>query len=165
MVFHENGWNFNGSTINEATLKPLCLIAEQHFRLPTGRLYRYFARTEDSDLLRRFNGQYRGFYCHIPDGESWLPTYSFYCFLHRENADGTLEEELAFDDLVYIRHDTCLDPTGCVTTYAHELQHFVQHGFYPRLLRVNHILYNSLKRLEPTANASDVPFEREANIV
>ena len=45
-----SGWNFNHSTENEATLKPLCLEVEKHFHLPARRLYRYFARTDDPSL-------------------------------------------------------------------------------------------------------------------
>jgi hypothetical protein len=76
----------------------------------------------------------------------------------------------AFDNMIYIRHSTCLDlNTGFVTTYAHELQHFVQHGTMPRLLAVNKVLYdslkNSLKNFEPKAIPTDVPSEREANII
>src|SRR5271156_6892805 len=55
--------------------------------------------------------------------------------------------------------------TGFVTTYAHELQHFIQHGTMPRLHSVNDVLYHNLRRLEPSSIVTDVPSEREANIV
>jgi hypothetical protein len=67
--------------------------------------------------------------------------------------------------LIYIRHTTCADPTGLVATYAHELQHFIQHRRSARLLRANNVLYFNLKQFEPNATASDIPTEREANIV
>ena len=50
-------------------------------------------------------------------------------------------------------------------TYAHELQHFVQHGQTPTLSAVNSVLYENLKVYEPNATATDIPHEREANIV
>jgi hypothetical protein len=163
-MFFYDGWNFNCSAENEATLRPLCQEAEKHFQLPTGRLYRYFARTEDPILLQMRGEHYRGFYCHISE-RNWLPTYLSHCFFRPDYAGDTYEDMIAFDDLIFIRHSTCFDPTGCVLTYAHELQHFVQHGHAPRLLRVNNALYQNIKRFEPTATASDIPSEREANIV
>jgi hypothetical protein len=97
-----------------------------------------------------------------------LPKYLFDCFFHPLERFPELvpfEEMVAFDNLVFIRRGTCLDTTGCVTTYAHELQHFMQHGHTPRLSAVNSDLYNNLKRFERTAVTTDVPHEREANIV
>jgi hypothetical protein len=67
--------------------------------------------------------------------------------------------------MIYVRYSTCFDVTGCVTTYAHELQHFVQYRQTPKLLAGNNILWKKMKPLEPTAIATDVPSEREANIV
>ena len=52
-----------------------------------------------------------------------------------------------------------------MTTYAHELQHFVQHGHTPTLSAVNLVLYRNLKDFEPNIIAIDIPHEREANIV
>ena len=75
------------------------------------------------------------------------------------------DETIAFDNLIYIRENTCRDVTGFVSTYAHELQHFVQHGFTPKLSKVNSILYYNLKTVKADATAIDVPHEREANIV
>ena len=72
---------------------------------------------------------------------------------------------VAFDNLIYIRRSTCTDTTGLVETYAHESQHFVQCGNTPRLWAVNNVLYWNLKKFEPTMIATDIPSEREANIV
>jgi hypothetical protein len=72
---------------------------------------------------------------------------------------------VAFDSLIYIRRGTCDDPTGLVECYAHELQHFVQYGRTPRLWAVNSVLYQKLKGLEPASTVTDIPTEREANIV
>jgi hypothetical protein len=166
----EKGWNFNDSKTNEATLKPLCSEAEKHFTLPPHRLYRYFAIAEDNDLLRMVGRYYRGFYSPFSLRNN-LPSYlrdSFFLSMDEIAASErmlSLDEMTAFDSLVYIRHNTCLDATGCVITYAHELQHFVQHGHTPRLWAVNSVLYEQLRNFEPRAIAIDVPHEREANIV
>jgi hypothetical protein len=157
-----DGWNFNGSTENEAILKPLCEQAERYFQI-SGRLHRYFATSEDSSLAG--NGEhYRGFHCHISQ-RIQLPMYLLQCYFYPDFAGDTFEEMVAFEHLIYIRHSTCSDPTGCVETYAHELQHVVQHERSPRLMRVNQVLYDNLKIFEPRATASDIPHEREANIV
>ncbi len=170
LVQFEKGWNFNESITNEATLKPLCREAEKHFTLPLHRLYRYFANAEDDYLLRTIGQYYRGFYTPF----SWrrnLPSYLQDCFflsmdeVYASEKMLSLNEMTAFDSLVYIRHSTCLDVTGFVTTYAHELQHFVQHGDTPKLWAVNSVLSEQLGKFEPTATAIDVPGEQEANIV
>jgi len=164
MPFYKDGWNFNHSAENESKLRPLCEQVEQHFELPAGRLYRYFARTDDPSLSQIHGEHYRGFYCHISE-RNWLPTY-FYHFLYRPDYVGdTFEDALAFDDLIFVRHSTCADIVGCAITYAHELQHFVQHGSTPRLLRANNALYQNWRKFEETVTAIDVPSEREANIV
>src|SRR5271155_4716300 len=94
-----------------------------------------------------------------------LPMHLHLCF-YRPLDETPAQAEQAFDNLIYIRHSTCLDlNTGFVTTYAHELQHFIQHGTMPRLHSVNDVLYHNLRRLEPSSIVTDVPSEREANIV
>jgi hypothetical protein len=110
---------------------------------------------------------FRGF--HIPlSGREVLPEYLRECFFRpydEFNVGMEFEEIVAFDNLIYIRHDTCSDRVGCVITYAHELQHFMQHGHTPRLWSVNSALYHTLGKFEPRATAIDIPIERQANIV
>jgi hypothetical protein len=164
----DRAWNFNGSETNETRLKPLCQQVEAHFSLPTKRLCRYFATSPD-DYLRQMNGEYyRGF--HAPrSSRHVLPIYLLHCFFRpfdEVTSDMPFEETVAFDNLIYVRDSTCRDgDVGFVTTYAHELQHFVQHGYTPKLSAVNSVLYQNLKRFEASAIAIDVPHEREANIV
>jgi hypothetical protein len=160
-------WNFNGSDENEAILKPLCQEAELHFKLPPKRLCRYFATWDDSGLWQ-YGQHYRGF--HVPRSSCpVLPYYLVSCFYHPFdplNSNVPFDNTIAFDNLVYIRDSTCREGgVGFVTTYAHELQHFVQHGYTPRLSEVNSVLYQNLKVYEPNAIATDIPHEREANIV
>jgi hypothetical protein len=157
-----SGWDFNNSIANETTLKPLCVEIEKHFVLPARRLYRYFARTDDPSLQGppyNFGKYYRGFHFPFSDRDG-MPFYLSRCFFRPIE-----EEAVAFDNLIFIRDRTCLDPTGFVTTYAHELQHFLQYGHAPRLYSVNCDLLCNLKTFEPMAITTDVPHEREANIV
>jgi len=166
-----SGWHF-GKPAYEATLKPLCLEVEKHFTLPTRRLYRYFAGSDDYQLRQEppigVGTYYRGFHCPR-SGRQGLPMYLQECFFYplEEFTDivvSSSDEMAAFDNLIYIRDNTCTDVTGCVTNYAHELQHFVQHGQTPKLWAVNGALYQNLANLEPTALATDIPSERDAEI-
>jgi hypothetical protein len=158
----DRSWLFNGSVENETRLKPLCQQVEARFNLPARRLCRYFATSEDCDFLSN-RLHYRGFQVPYSQREL-LPKYLFHCFfLPFEETPAQAVQ--AFDNLIYIRHSTCADTTGFVITYAHELQHFVQHATMPRLLVVNEVLRQNLKPFEPTAITTDIPSEREANIV
>src|SRR5882672_6288528 len=119
----ERAWNFNGSTANESTLKPLCQEVEKHVHLPSRRLCRYFATFEDSGLCDEIGKHYRGFYCPRSQTEG-LPQYLMECFFRTDDeiTGVNFGDLIAFDDLIYIRSTTCSDLTGCVLTYAHELQ-------------------------------------------
>jgi hypothetical protein len=167
-----SGWHFDNPA-HEATLKPLCLEVEKHFTLPARRLYRYFAGSDDYQLRQDppigVGAYYRGF--HVPrSGRQGLPMYLQECFFCplEQFADVVVSsstEMAAFDNLIYIRESTCRDVTGCATSYAHELQHFVQYGHTPKLWRVNGALYDNLASFDRTALATDIPSEREAEII
>ena len=163
----QDGWNFNGSDKNKSALKPICQEVEKHFALPARRLYRYFAVEDDTYLAGLMGTHFRGF--HIPlSGRCVLPEYLRDCFFRpfeEYNATMTFEQMVAFDNLIYVRHDTCSSTVGCVITYAHELQHFMQYGHTPRLWAVNSALYHNLGTFEATATPIDIPYECEANII
>lgn len=158
-------WHFNGSKENESALKPLCLEIEKHFKLPDKRLCRYFAISDDPFFSLIHGPHYRGF--HVSGSGSNVPDYLNQCFFlpPQESYELPFEERTAFDNLIYIRNGTANDHTGFVSTYAHELQHFVQHGFTPKLSRVNAILRDNLKRVKPDAASIDLPVERDADIM
>jgi len=127
------GWDFNHSVENERTLRPLCGQIEAHFQLPPRRLYRYFATFDDEYLISRNGMHFRGFHAPLASRNS-LPAYLSNCYFHSfEKITGhvTFDQMVAFDNLIYIRPSTSEDTTGFVTTYAHELQHFLQHGYTP----------------------------------
>jgi hypothetical protein len=141
-------WNFNGSATNESILKPLCQRAEEIMQIPNRKLCRYFATADDPALLE-LGPYFSGF--QAPASIEW-PWY--------------LEsEKSSFDYLIYIRKATCLDPTGCAITYAHELRHVIQHGLYPRLLEINRTLRRELPDFKADASEADLPTEADANIV
>lgn len=159
-------WNFGGSTEYENTLKPLCLQVESHFSLPAKRLWRYFA-TWDDPHMQTWMGlgeHYRAF--HVPYvGRTHLPHYLRDGFFRPYKYGMSYEDTIAFDNLIYVRKNTCLDiPVGFVTAYAHELQHFVQYGRTAKLWDVNRKLYNSLGTFEPKMIPSEIPCERDADI-
>lgn len=160
-------WRFGSKGERESKVRPLCVRVEDHFDFPARRLCRYFADLEDEYLANRFGRHFRGF--HVPlAGRGVLPQDTQECFFYPPEAtaeDATFGEMVAFDNLIYIRHSTCEDLVGLVTTYAHEFQHFVQHASKPRLLGINGVLYQNLKRFRPNATEVDIPSEREANIV
>jgi hypothetical protein len=113
-----------------------------------------------------FGQYYRGF--HVPrSGRLGLPPHLLHSFFRPfgELTGGEpYAETIAFDNLIYIRESTSSDVTGCVTTYAHELQHFMQHGHTSRLWDVNRALYYNLGAFEPNALTTDIPTERDAEI-
>jgi len=167
----DRSWVF-GSPEIEAALKPLCRRVEAEFDLPADKFCRYFADSDDPCLVGnpRLGHHFRGFHATVA-ARNTLPRYLFDCFFFplemfilREKSP-TFEEMVAFDTLIYIRQNTCNDKTGLVECYAHELQHLVQRKRTPRLHAVNGVLYENLKRLEPTTTVVDIPTEREANIV
>jgi hypothetical protein len=142
-------WDFNGSTKNESVLRPLCQRVEEALQTFSSRLYRYFASVDDPLLTGHLGTYYSGF--QAPAAREW--PYSI------ESA------RASFDHLIYIRDITCLDPTGCTITYAHELQHVVQHRLYPKLLEINRVLRRELPDFEPLATEVDLPAEVDVNIV
>jgi hypothetical protein len=162
---NRDSWMFNGSVENEIRLKPLCQQVEAHFKLPDRRLCRYFAVEEDEELMD-IGKYYRGFHTSYSTDKrrKLLPPHLRNCFF-RPPDETFVRPVRDFDSLIYIRASTCTDTTGFVTTYAHELQHFVQEGTLPRLSLVNEVLYQNLKSLEPKAITTDIPNERDANIV
>ena len=116
-IVTDNGWNFNGSTQNETLLKPLCLEVERRFKLPPKRLLRYFAVFDDESLTSSLGQYFRGL--HVPNsGRHALPLYLLHSFFREPQVGMTFEDTIVFDNLIYIRRNTCFDPVGCVTTYA-----------------------------------------------
>jgi hypothetical protein len=49
----DRSWVFGSSTVKEATLKPLCQRVDEQFQLPTSRICRYFADSDDPCFILR----------------------------------------------------------------------------------------------------------------
>jgi hypothetical protein len=152
---NRSDWNFENLSANESTLRPLCEQVDKHFPLPVNAHYRYFAASPDVYLAHEIGRYYRGF--HVPtSGSDDLSRYLLEEYLPAGSTK--------YHHLVYIRDITCADSTGCVVTYAHELQHIVQHSL-PKLVRANSILREVIQDLDPSATEIDIPAEVDANIV
>jgi hypothetical protein len=150
------GWNFNNSSANESALRPLCEQVDKEFGLPVDKYYRYFAVSADDYLVEKVGKYFRGVRFSATAKDEVSRYVQWQCF-----PGGATQ----YNNLVYIRNTTCLDPTGCVVTYAHELQHIAQHGHFPRLMESNSVLRKYLKPLKETATEIDIPIEVDANIV
>jgi hypothetical protein len=153
-------WDFNCSVEKESSLKPLCERVDQQFPFPIDRHFRYFASPDDRNeryLVGELGEYFRGLnvYASAIDEES---RYLRECCLPLGNANNCA-------NLIYIRHSACLDPTGFVITYAHELQHSEQESHFPKLIPVNRVLRRRLRGFVPAATEIDIPIEVDANIV
>jgi hypothetical protein len=148
--------NFNNSAAYESTLRPLCEEIEKYFQFPADKCYCYFAVKDDEYFTAKIGRYYRGF--HFPKSSiGEVPAYARGRYLPPDTPP--------HDHFVYIRNSTCLDPTACAVTYAHEMQHIVQHDRFPKLAEANWVLYDNLATFEPGATEVDIPVEVDANIV
>jgi hypothetical protein len=151
----QDAWNFDSSSVNESTLRALCEQVDDHFQLPD-RFCRFFAATEDEYLASEVGQYYRG----VQFPASGTDEVCLYVRGRYFPPDST-----TYDHLLYIRASTCLDPTGCVVTYAHELQHLVQHSRFPRLMKATSVLRGNIRVYKTEATEIDIPAEVDANIV
>jgi|HubBroStandDraft_6_1064221.scaffolds.fasta_scaffold00205_50 hypothetical protein len=73
----------------------------------------------------------------------------------------------AFDNLIYLHDSTSRTDTGLVMTFAHELQHFVQHNREPKLWAESSVVTNLTKEdiRALNLNSFHIPIEREARAV
>jgi hypothetical protein len=154
-------WNFNGSIENESTLRPLCEQVDRHFPLAADRHYCYFALpndpVDDEYLAGKIGEYFRGLQVSASGTDEVCRYLRDRCF--------PLGTKHQYDNLIYIRHSTCHDQTGCVITYAHELQHSAQESRFPKLMAANRVLRGNLLNFEPEATEIDLPYEVDANIV
>jgi hypothetical protein len=162
-------WNFNNWPPNEvAILKQLCQRAEGLLELPRRRLYRHFA-SEADDWHSHFVGEceyggyYRGVHISSPNF-GYLPPELRKRLSPRQKRPKTGNETPEFDNLIYIRHSTCADQTGCVITYAHELRHMEQCSRFPNLMEMNGVFRRNLRVWDSNATEIDIPAERDANL-
>jgi hypothetical protein len=88
-----------------------------------------------------------------------LPAY-----VHECTTDG-------FEDFIYLHGSTCSKDVALAMTFAHELQHFGQHGQVRPLWAANTLAFQTLLHMGRRdfeslgIRACDIPHEREARIV
>jgi hypothetical protein len=130
--------------------------------LPDRRLLCFFD-DEDWPLLRgRGMAANRGAYFHSPRWED-TPYYV--------RGHALPDGRPAFEELIYLHGSTCSSDISLTMTFAHEMQHFVQHSNARLLWAANTLAHAMLRHLEPDKFAAlglrvcDIPFEREARIV
>jgi hypothetical protein len=121
-----------------------------------------FLDDEDWQALKEIGASIRGFYTDLRRGGvlwSQAPEYLTECLV--------VDDQLAFDRFIYLHGSTCLKEMGLTMTFAHELQHFVQHCNDPQLWAANTLIPNLPEAVITVLGLRwcDVPHEREARIV
>lgn len=154
-----------------AKRKALARLVIAHFGsgLPESTLLCFFDGA-DWQALRNERGEAnRGFYVWakpFTEDECWdWPEHLRKRFFADDPASG--HKTSAFDNLIYLHGSTSLTDTGLVMTFAHELQHYMQHGHEPKLWAESSVVTN-LTRKDIRAlklNSFHIPIEREARAV
>lgn len=144
----------------QAKLQPLGEEVLKRFpKLPPLRLLCYFDAQNPEWLQHRF-GEFTGIHTPVIGGGTW-PEYVSKHFLSSSG-------EFAFDDLIYIPNSGYVQQKVPFTiVLAHEIQHFVQRGFTPRIAKANALLLWNLTRFDPNTELKPwgLPNNREAMIV
>jgi hypothetical protein len=145
------------------------VIAHFPSNLPESTLLCFIDGTNWQALRNERGEANRGFYVWAKpytEDECWdWPEPLRKHFFSDESASG--RKKSAFDNLIYLHGSTCHTDTGLVMTFAHELQHFVQHNREPKLWAESSVVTN-LTREEIRAlnlNSFHIPIEREARAV
>jgi hypothetical protein len=141
----------------KALLEPLLQRVLEYFRVPALRVLCFFDDENPLCFEPWFGTEYRGF--HVPvTGSGGFPPYIEQLFF--DSYDG-------FDNVIYLPGRTCAAEVGTVITFAHELQHFVQHGSGYKVLEANNLLRINLPDFDPasTAKVWNIPHETNAMIV
>jgi hypothetical protein len=134
-----------------------------------------FFDCEDSAQLRHeYSEVTRGFYQPLKGyitSDTWRDTYQYWPGYLRDllfvsDPDG-FPPRSTYRGLIYLFGSTCQEATGLTMTFAHELQHLMQHERSPRLWVANTLLTNLPATICNLLGLKyfDVPTEREAMIV
>jgi hypothetical protein len=141
-----------------------------HFgnRLPNPQLLCFF---DDNDWqpFKEYAGEAnRGFYTPIKENTfAWpvWPDYVMECILVDDAPSVVLK--CVCDHVIYLHGSTCTNEIGLAVTFAHELQHFVQHSDVRKLWAENSLIQQLPKDAINVLGLkwSDIPIEREARAV
>jgi len=111
-------------------LEPLCAAVLEHFAVDSQPLCCIFDNEERGEFTSCFGESFCGFFYPIAQfgfNNSGCP-WPFHIRTNitdvwREIENGGSSRDVV---LVYLRKDTCEQPTGTTITFAHELQHVIQ---------------------------------------
>lgn len=140
--------------------------------LPDLRLLVFFDDQDCEALKQEIGKANRGFYKPLkPDQDGkingWylLPQYVQAAVFVSEPPSYSVRK--VADHLIYLHGGTCANPTSLVMTFAHELQHFVQHGNNMELWAASTVLFNLERDFYRKAPLKifDIPIELEARVV
>lgn len=144
----------------QAKLQPLGEEVLRRFpKLPSLRLLCYFDDQNSEWLQRRF-GEFTGIHTPVIGAGTWPECVS----KHFLSPSG----EMAFDDLIYIPNSGYAQQKVPFTiVFAHEIQHFVQRGFTPKIAKANALLLWNLTHFDPTTELKpwELPNNRAAMVV
>jgi hypothetical protein len=150
------------------------VLAEFGNRLPDLKLLCFFDDQDSDEFKKCFGQANRGFYAAIEHREPcWLdwPDRVTDCILVDDTSSPYWKKRV-FDHVIYLHGGTCADETSLTMTFAHELQHFVQHGNEPKLWAENSLITTLLQSVftkteidSMQLNWFDIPIEREARAV
>jgi hypothetical protein len=143
------------------------VIAHFGNQLPELRLLCFFDDIDWQPLKDYFGEANRGFYGPIKENPLTWPPWPDYVanYIFVDFPAWLLKR--AFDHIIYLHGSTCDNEIGLTMTFAHELQHFVQHSSVLNLWAQNSLIQHLPKSVIKTLGLkwSDIPIEREARIV
>jgi hypothetical protein len=141
--------------------------------LPDRRLLCYLDTDDCLRLKKRYGKAQRGLYMPVANGPMWTlfpEAVGYYVRGNRTTSTLGPDPRPEFDHLIYLHGSTCLNEVGMTMTFAHELQHFIQHENSLELWAVNTVAIEMLRYHKSAYRTlsiqwCDIPIEREARIV
>ena len=140
------------------------VLGEFGSHIPDLRLLSFF---DDEDWLpfkQLFGAENRGFYMPLtPTSKPFWPPYLRSLIFEPV----TPSLQLVYDHAIYLYGSSCSNAIGLTMTFAHELQHFVQHSNSLPLWSANTVIPTFCKNTNNAAGLRwcDIPHEREARMV
>lgn len=141
------------------------VLSEFGNQLPDLNLLAFFDDEDWYAFRQELGLTNRGFYFAI---KKWPPDMPPYVEARIFDDPAKFARKRTFDHLIYVHGTTCADNVGLAMTFAHELQHFHQHGFNRNLWAANSLIQQLPQEIFNIAELNwpyDVPTEREARIV
>jgi hypothetical protein len=142
-------------------LEPLCAAVLEHQRPTKHALCCIFDDAERSEFLKEHDPNYCGFFCPIAKCgiERWPEDLKPHVSA-LEHGILSFTCELA----VYVRKRTCEHTTATTITFAHEIQHLMQHDFHFKFWRANFWLPKVTGSDLVNPKAWDLPSEYDAQL-